>query len=339
MNPVLSVRLIAAAALPLILAASLSPADPEKGEPVPVRVCSMPFLSWAPLFIADAEGYFEKHGVRVELVRMTRLSDALPALVQGRIDVVPGYLNPGCLNLMARGAEIRFVADKGYVDSTGCSYRGFLARRSLAESGRLDSLSQLRGLVIATEQTDISYHDIDCLLAAAGLTAEDVKIVSVPYVGKLDAFERGAIDVTTASEPWLTRIVDSGHAVLWRRLRDVEPGFQHSYILFGPTLLRRNREAGVRFLAAYLEALRRYNEGKTDRNVEIIAGKTGLDPDLVRRACWSPIRKSGLMDVESVLEYEEWALRGGLLDERVPVEGFWDPSLIEEARRRLEPAD
>jgi NitT/TauT family transport system substrate-binding protein len=204
------------------------------------------------------------------------------------------------------------------------------------EAGKLDSLQQLRGLRIAAERTAVSYYDVDRLLAAAGLTADDVEMVDVPYAAKLDAFEQGAVDVATASEPWLTMILDAGRAVLWKSTHELIPDYQHSFILFGPRLLKEDRDAGVRFVMAYLEAVRQYNLGKTDRNIEIVAERTGLSRDIVARACWTQIRGSGGMNVESVLEYEEWARARGLLDVIVPIEGFWDPSFIDEAGRRLQ---
>jgi NitT/TauT family transport system substrate-binding protein len=329
-------RLRALAAV--VLFALLAPAVAGAGdrELVRLKVSMSPFLSWAPMFIGADEGLFEKRGIELEFIRMTGNTDAVPALVAKRIDVVPGMIAPGYFNLMARGADIRFVADKGHVAAEGCAYRGILARRDLVESGKLDDLGQLRGLHIASEKTSTSYYDVSRLLAAAGLTTEDVELVDVPYASKLDAFERGAIDVATASEPWLTMISDAGHAKLWKTDRDLGPNEQYSFIMFGPRLLNEDRELGVRFLMAYLESVRRYNEGKTERNIEILARRTDLSPDVVARACWVPIRDSGMMNPESMVEYQKWAVAEGLLDEAVPVETFWEPSLVEEAQRRLQ---
>jgi NitT/TauT family transport system substrate-binding protein len=106
--------------------------------------------------------------------------------------------------------------------------------------------------------------------------------------------------------------------------------------MFGPRLLNEDRDVGVRFLMAYLESVRRYNEGKTDRNIDIIVERTELSRDVVARACWVPIRNDGMMQVESIVEYQKWAVGQELLDEIVPVDGFWDPSLVEEANKRLQ---
>lgn len=323
----------------LIVLLSTASCDTDTGKRYKLKVITAAYLSWAPLFIADAEGLFQKHGLDVEFIRMAGNTDALPALVQGRVDVVPGYISPGFLNLMARGADLRFVADKGHIAREGCSYRVILARRPLVESGQLDSLSGIRGLRLAGIRTSSSYYDIDLLLDRAGLTSDDVEFVDVPPPAKPEAFATGAIDIATATEPWVTRILDGGHAVVWMEGRELIPDYQHSFLLFGPNLLRKNREAGIRFLTAYLEALRQYNEGKTERNVEILVEHTGLSRDFLLRACWTPVRENGLMNVESIIRFQEWAFGAGLLDTVIPVERFWDPTLIEEARTRLHSVD
>ena len=320
----------------LALLMSPTPAHAKDDKLMHLKVATSPFLSWAPIFIGHAEGHFKKHGIELELVRTSGNVEAVPALVAGRLDVVPGMVAPGYFNIMGRGADIKFVADKGHVPDEGCCYRGFLARRDLVESGKLNSLAQLRGLRIAAERTSTSFYDVNRILTMAGLTEKDVEFVDVPYAAKLDAFKQGAIDVATASEPWLTMIVDAGDAVLWKTDRDIVPGNQHSFILFGPRLLKEDRDLGVRFLMGYLEAVHQYNQGKTERNIQILAEQTELDPDMVRRACWTAVRDNCMMSVDSVVEYEKWAVEQKLLDKVVPAETFWDPSLLEEAQRRLQ---
>jgi ABC-type nitrate/sulfonate/bicarbonate transport system substrate-binding protein len=118
---------------------------------------------------------------------------------------------------------------------------------------------------------------------------------------------------------------------------EIVPGAQLATIVYGPTLLEKNRDAGVRFLVAYLQGVRQYNRGKTPRNVEIISKETGLDADLVREACWETIRGDGKINVEGVLDYQRWAVRKGLLDAIVPAEKFWDPSFVEAANKILGP--
>ena len=120
-------------------------------------------------------------------------------------------------------------------------------------------------------------------------------------------------------------------------MREVLPGAQHSVVAFGPRLLGKDRDVGRRFLVAYLQGVRQYNLGKTERNLDLLAAETGVDRELLRAACWPSIRGDGKIDVASVLEFQKWAVRRGALDAVVPAERFWDPSFAVEAGRILGP--
>lgn len=330
------------AALLLVSSAMLSLAAPVRAgerhaaeDRRPLKMVIAPFLSFAPILIARDEGFFEDAGLDIEFVTMNRSSDAVPLLVQGRIDVLATALFPSHVNAIARGGRIRLVADKGFFDPAGCAYGGLVASRSLVDSGRLDSPDGLRGLRVTTERSSWNFYVVGSLLESSGLTIDDVRVVDIPQSAKARAFEDGAVDIASASEPWLTIITDVGDAVLWKPYHDIVPGFQMGTILFGPTLLGDDPEAGVRFLVGYLRGVRQYLEGKTERNVEILARWTKLEPDLVRRACWIPVHADATIDTASVLDYERWALGEGLIDRIVPAVEFCDPSFLEQAADRL----
>ena len=70
-------------------------------------------LSYAPYLVAQEEGFFSEQGLNVELLQFQRSQDAIPALVQGQLDVLGGALSFGFLNAITRGGNIRMVADKG----------------------------------------------------------------------------------------------------------------------------------------------------------------------------------------------------------------------------------
>ena len=116
----------------------------QPSTPVNLKVVTFPFLSFAPLYIAQDEGFFEEQGLKVEFVKMSEAA-AIPALVRGDIQVWSGLLNTNFLNAMKRGAKIKIVSEKGYFASSGCVSGGLVARKVLIESGELQNPSQLKG--------------------------------------------------------------------------------------------------------------------------------------------------------------------------------------------------
>jgi NitT/TauT family transport system substrate-binding protein len=88
-------------------------------------------------------------------------------------------------------------------------------------------------------------------------------------------------------------------------------------------------------MVANLKAVRQYNQGKTKRNLDILAKHTGLDRELLEEVCWPAIRNNGQIHIESVMDYQAWAMKKGFLDKEVAPNQFWDPRFIDYANKVL----
>ena len=67
---------------------------------------------------------------------------------------------------------------------------------------------------------------------------------------------------------------------------------------------------------------REYNQGKTDRNLDILAEYTKLDRELLKEACWAKMRNDGRINVESILDFQTWAVKKGFLEKEVTGEQY-----------------
>ncbi len=317
----------------LILQACSPDASSEMtgNEPVKITVQLLPFMSYSPFYIAEEEGYFADEGLEVEFVTLFG-SQAQVGLSTGDVDVAAAYLSVSMLSNIAQAEGIRIVADKGFIAPTGCTVNGVLARKDLADNDELDDLSLLAGRMVEVRLFSIEEFHLHKLLESSGITIEDLEIVSLdsPFA-ELEAFESDALDLSFSSEPWLTRTVNAGHSVVWKDIKDLTPDFQYGVILFGPNLLTENPEVGQRFMNAYLKAIAQYNEGKTDRNMELMAAFTELDQELLDQICWPTFREGGKINAESVIEFQEWAVEQGYLDVILTEDQFWYPDFVENA--------
>lgn len=303
----------------------------EPVEKIKLKVQLLPYFSYAPLYIAQEEGYYAEQGLEVEFVKMQG-SAVQVSLLQGDLDVSATFLSGVILSAAARGEKIRMVADKGFVDPTSCTVNGLLARKDLVENGELKETADLAGRTIKYDMDSIQAFGMDKLLASGGLTSEDVEQVDFDSSAVVvEAFANGMVDLAFESEPWITRNVNTGNAVIWKDYKELMPDFQFAEINFGPNLLEKNPEAGRRFMVAYLKAVRQYNEGKTERNKALMEDFTGLEPELIEQLCWPTFRNDLLINTQSVLEFQDWLFDRGLLDTKVTVEQFWDPSFAEYA--------
>lgn len=282
--------------------------------PDKVKVQTLPLLSFAPYFIAQEEGYFAEQGLEVEFVQFQRSSDAIPALLQGQVDVLGGALSFGLLNAIAKEPGVRLVADKGYLTDTGCSYTSILAGKHL-DLSRLGSTDALSGLKIVTNLASARGYFLEEMLAEYGLTAADVEVVDIPDAAALDALGDGAVDLAVLVEPALTQAIAGGYATEWQRVGERLPGFQIGIITYGPSLLQRNPEVGSRFMVAYLKGVRQYNLGKTPRNVEILEQHTQLDREVLDLSCWPAFREDGAIAADTLAIFQQWGVEKDLLDQ------------------------
>jgi NitT/TauT family transport system substrate-binding protein len=250
--------------------------------------------------------------------------------------VVSGFITAAPFNAMARGAKVILAGDKGYAASTGCAYMSFMARKELVESGKLKNPAQLKGRrVVMFRDSNAAGYCTDKILEMGGLTFNDIEIVNLPNAARPEALRKGAIDLFLAFEPWVTITTQTGQGVIWVPAQQIIPDFPTAPLIFGPSIADKNRDAGRRFMVAYLKGVRQYNLGKTERNLEIITKYTGMDRELLKKLCWPPIRDTGMINVESMMDFQKWAVKRGFLDKVVPQNQFWDPSFIEYANKIL----
>ncbi len=189
----------------------------------------------------------------------------------------------------------------------------------------------MRGVRISFDDTNFEGFIVDFILKEAGVSLEEVVQTDLPPTARVDAVLNDQVDVLVTAEPWKTRLLDTGMVTVWRTPQEFVPGMQFGTLLYGTSLLEDRPEVGMRFMKAYLKAVHTYNEGTTDRNLEIVAEATGLELDILQRACWPPMRDDGVINTETIDQFQEWALSAGFIEQLIPVESYWDPSFIEEA--------
>lgn len=301
-------------------------------EATKLRIPVQPYFSFAPLYIAEAEGFFAEEGLAVEFVPLRGHGDSLPALLRGDIDIDTMF-TVGLLNAVNRGENIRVVAARGSLIQSDCTPTGFIVRPKYA--AEFDSLKPevLRQLNFGIDPIWLDGYFMHQWLGDRGLSLRDVKTeyLATP-AARVEALRQGSMDVVFLSEPWITFARESNAGELGLPVEKVVPDYPISTISFGPSMLSRTDDAGVRFMRAYLRAIAQYAEGKIPRNIEILAKATRLDPDLLRRMCWPVIPLDGKIDAESIVRFSVWANQQGLADRPLAsADEIWDPDFLNKA--------
>ncbi len=325
------------AAAPAATAAAPTLATEGTPEAVSLKVVILPFISFAPYWIAQDNGYFAEQGLNVELIDMTNQSDTLPAMLGGQVDVTSGQVYAAMFNAAAKDSGVKIVADKGYIDPDSCENIAVIGRKGLFDAGPLKA-EQLAGSKMTIIPGSWNNYYLDKLLEASNLTNTTASNTAMGSPAVLEALNAGQVEITVQNEPWVTRMTEAGHVRFTPGIAELMPNSESAVMLYGPKLLGDNGEVGNRFMLAYLKAVREYNEGKTDSNVEILSKYTKLPADILQKMCWPALHPDGTMNLESVMDFQNWAVEQGLVATPATEEQLFDTSFIEYASKELGPA-
>ncbi len=317
--------------LMLTMLGACAPASPSYDDKVPLKVTIGSQFSYAPLFIARAEGYFEEFGLDIEFVEFSGASQATTLLVSGDIDIYAGTINSGFLNAVYQSGTIKAVADRGHVAPGGCSSYAILIRKDLFESGEVTGPADLKGQLFSGQTAGTGAYFLSTYLAQAGLTFDDIEFTDLSTAAELDAFDTGAIAGATKPEPGLTQALSAGNVVVLAEAEAVLGTLQSGVIAFSDDLLTERRDVGARFLAAYLKGVRQYNEGKTERNLEILSLATGESVDELKAFCWPPVHPDGYLNFAAVNGFQLWSVEQGHMDAALTEEQFRDAAILQDA--------
>src|SRR5690554_5645928 len=159
---------------PLVLVLLSSVALAQVCEPLtgtPLRVGVLPVMNTLPLFVADQEGFYEAHGVTVELVPVESARDRSIGLQSGQLEVGNNDVM-GAVLQVASGDELKIVRH----DTLATGVRFFSIVTS--ESSGLDTAEKLiEALRNDTAQIAIGHNTVteymaSKLLSDAGYEAE-----------------------------------------------------------------------------------------------------------------------------------------------------------------------
>ena len=300
-----------------------------------IRVFAQIHLAQAPLLIADAEGYFRDEGLEIEIFSAQKSSDVLVPFVQGEIDVLTGSLKPALLAAIEQGARIRVVADKGHFAAGDCTYLAFAVRPELFRAGKLVPRPGGEPWRISYREGTLYELLLDRAIARDGLSREQFETLWISEENELQALMQDRVDIAATTGTKLQAVIDAGEAFVWKAAQEIWPEGQFSVVTFGPSLLDRDPEAGERFMKAYLRGVRQYNQGKTNRNLDLLSARTGAPRAVVESACWIAIRDDGRVELESIAALQRLSIEKGLLARELPLSEIWEPRFVEAAAAQL----
>jgi NitT/TauT family transport system substrate-binding protein len=328
-----------------LTAAALPRAAPAQDAAAPVKVGVTTALTTAALYIADRMGFLKDEGLTIEIVPFVSAAAMVAPLGAGQLDVGAGVISAGLYNAVARGIRVRAVADLGS-DPPGYGFQWLVIRTDLIKSGRYKTLKDIKGLTLSAPAPGIAtMSQYGHMLKGVGLALSDIKVVYMGNPEALVALKSGAIDGSLVPEPTPTIAVKMG--VAQKVLSDdaYYPNQQIAVILYGANMLKPDRTNGVKFMRAYLKAVRVYNDAlrngkiagpQADAILKIFSDtNTQLDPVLLAQVTPNGNNPNGQMNMASLNEDLEFFKQQGWIEGEATPAQLVDTSYIDEALKTL----
>ena len=145
------------------------------------------------LFIADKEGFYERHGLDLTVVPYPTGRDAMAGMLNGEVD----YAN--CTEFVVVKNSFRRVDFKILASITEGDINGLLAKKS---SG-IETPADLKGKTIGTTIGTLTEYLTGVFLDQYQLAWNDVRIVHVEHDKRYEAIADPQIDALFAWEPYL----------------------------------------------------------------------------------------------------------------------------------------
>lgn len=302
---------VAAAVMASELAVFRTAAEAQGFAPVTIGLVNS--SSDAPFFLADQLGYYRDAGIAAKLIAFNGGAPAMISSVgAGQIDVGSGGPSAGLYNAIAGKIDLRMVADKA-TPAPGNGYAPLMVRSELVSSGKYKSPRDLKGMKFAEAGSgSTTSASIARLLTSVGLHYSDLQRVILGFPDQIVAFSNGAIDAAMPLEPNATIAERQGVAVRVMSNDKWSPYEEQAVVFYGPTLLRRRRDIGTRFMVAYLRAVRFYNDalvgghlrGRTAKDViDVLVRTTSVkDPTIYRDMVSQAVNVDGKLNVNSLAE-------------------------------------
>ena len=224
----------------LALAATATFAQAADLKPFKLGI-SAPVVTVLPVWLADAGGFFEKQGLKVEVVSMEGGTRGAQVLLSGEIQAMHVGLSP-VVQANGQGAELRAVV----ASANALPITIFTARKldpALPKGSKV-------GISTFGSETDIAWS---ILLPKLGMTRQDVEITQVGGTGqRYAALVAGRLDAAPLMEPAISQARAKGYVPIFD-LSESGGAWIFDAVVMTVPYLRDNRDTALRFTRAYVE--------------------------------------------------------------------------------------
>ncbi|HEY3423497.1 MAG TPA: ABC transporter substrate-binding protein [Negativicutes bacterium] len=289
-----------------------------------VKVGMKQVISDSGILIGMAKGYYKDLGIKIEPVQFNSGQEMINQLAAGQLDVGATVTASGLFNAMSRDIPIKIVADKG-INVPNNGYYRLVIRKDLV--GTLTDYKELRGRKIAIVGTaSLDEIALDRVLQKAGLSLKDIDLQVIrSFPDMLVALSNKSIDAAMVIEPFVTQGMAKDILDPWKDPFDYDPDAQTAFLVFG-TSLTNNPAVANRFMTAYIQSVRDYNDAffknKNKNEIVDILCKYSVikDPALYEKMFPTGLNPDGYVRMKGIAMDLAWYKENNLLKSNINIE-------------------
>lgn len=225
----------------------------------------MTYVTWvgcAPLFIAQEKGFFEKYGIKPELILNEDESQGASLIYNNSIQAASCVMDKVVLNYAnGTGQKVALIFD----ESTGGD--GIIASQDI------QTVEDLKGKKVGIDKASTEYFFLNAVLKDHNMSMDDLNIIDMDASSAGTSFISGELDAAVVWEPWLTNASqrEGGHVLL--SSKDYPRVIMDS-LTVSKTFAEESPECVEALKNAWCDAIDYYRENP-DESIEIMA--EGLD--------------------------------------------------------------
>ena len=313
-------------ALGLLLSACGVPATevatqaPAPVEPVTLKIAVLPIIDTLPMYVAQQEGLFAKHGVNVEFVPVASAPERNQLIAAGQAD---GMVNETISTMLFNKDQIQVQAVRYALRPTENAGHFFII--ASAKSGITDAQG-LKGVEIGVSQGTIIEYVTDRLLQAEGLTSDEIKTIAVPKIpDRMALLASGELSAGVLPDPLGALAVQQGAVIVLDDSKHPEYGF--SVISFRKAVIDTNPEAVKGFLAAIEETTALLNSD-AKKYITVLSDQKLVPLPLLESYNVPPFPAAGVPTEEEWNDALAWAKEKGMLTANVSYADSVNASLL-----------
>lgn len=306
--------------LSVLLAACAAPATPTIAPPVLMRIGVLPITDVVPFYVAEAQGYFLKQGLNIELVPAASAAERDQMMLTGQID---GQLNDLVSTVLfnAQSPKIKIVRLGRIAFKDAAEYWILTPKDSPIKTAQ-----DLKGKEIAISQNSVIEYVTQRLLEREGLSPADIKTTNVPSIPtRLQLLQQNQVAAATLPDPLASLAILQGARIVVDDTKYTE--YSMSVISFRNEVLVQRASDVKKFLAAYDQAIADIRT-KPDQFRNILIERGRVPDQLKDHYKFPPFPEPGVPSKAQWDDVVKWAMERKLISTAVTYESSVDTGFI-----------